>query len=225
MWRAQLEGLSDIARVVAVDLRGRGKSRTQETSWTIDDHADDVAETLEALGVEQADVGGVSMGGYVALALLRRHPEIVRSLILIDTRSVPDPEKIREGRLRTAALIRQGGVAAMLPKELPRLMAAGASEDLKARAIQMFKDTPSVAGVADTLAMRDRPDSTPLLPEIKVPVLVLQGEQDATIPMAQAAEMAQAIPGAKFVVVPDAGHLSSMENPMRANDAIRAFLH
>jgi len=225
MWQAQLAGLSDIRRVVAVDLRGRGKSPASQSSWTIDDHADDVAETLEALGVELADVAGVSMGGYVALALLRRHQEIVRSLILIDTRSVGDREQIREGRLRTAALIRSSGVAAMLPKELPRLMTAGASEELQARATQMFKDTPSVAGVADTLAMRDRPDSTPLLPQIKVPVLVLQGEQDATIPMAQATEMAQVIPGAKFVVVPDAGHLSSMENPTRANGAIRAFLH
>lgn len=210
--------------MVAVDLRGRGKSPSNETSWSLDDHADDLAETIEALGVQQADVAGLSMGGYVAFALLRRFPKMVRRLILADTRSAADPEAIREGRLRTAALIRSSGVAAMLPKELPRLMASSASEELKATARLMFKETPSATGVADTLAMRNRPDSTPDLAEIKVPVLVLHGNQDATVPIDQAKQMAGKIPGSKFVAVAEAGHLSPMENPTQVNDAVREFL-
>ena len=224
MWRAQLSGLSDIATVVAVDLRGRGKSPAEAGRWSIDDHADDLAETLRALGADRADVAGFSMGGYVVLALQRRYPQLVRRLVLIDTRATADGPRIREGRARTAALIGQEGVAALLPKVLPRLVAPGAAEDLRRSVETMFRDTPASTGIADTLAMSERPDSTSGLAAIEAPVLVANGEWDATISVDQAKQMAAEIPDAVFVVVPGAGHLTPMENPAAINEALRAFL-
>lgn len=224
LWAGQLDGLKDIRRVVAVDLRGRGKSNADPDGWSVDLYADDVAETIDSLGSEPVDVAGLSLGGYVVFALLRRHPEKVRSVILIDTKAGDDPPEAKEAREKTAAAAREQGTMAIAETLIPKLVSPGASEEVKKKALSMSKNTAGETAAADALVMRDRPDSTHDLGTIKVPAIVIHGEDDQLMPVAGAKEMAELIPGAKFVTIPQAGHLAPLENPSAVNDALRAFL-
>jgi 3-oxoadipate enol-lactonase len=225
MWAFQLEGLAGIRRVVAVDLRGRGLSpHPAGGGWTIDDHADDVARTIEALGAGPVDVGGLSMGGYVLFALLRRHPAVIRSLLLMGTRAAADPPEIRTARVEQAALASEEGAGALAETLVPRMLAPQADEAVRASLERMVGDTPGDTAAADLIAMRDRPDSTPDLASIAVPTLVLHGDADQLMPVDAAREMAASIPGARFSAIPGAGHVAPLENPRDANVALELFL-
>lgn len=225
MWEEQLKGLSDVRRVIAVDLRGRGKSPATDTEgWTIDLYADDVARTIEGLGVDKVDLAGLSMGGYVVLAFWRRHKDKVRSLLLIDTKAEADSAEAKEGREKTAALVREKGTAELVEGLFPKIFAPASGDKVKDKVRRMFENTPGATAAADALAMRDRPDSTPDLSRISVPTLVLQGEQDALMPVEGARAMAEKVPGARFVSTPNGGHMAPIENPEAANAAIREFI-
>lgn len=225
LWSEQLAELSDVRRVVAVDLRGRGKSPSEAgEGWTNDTHADDVAKTVDSLGVDKVDLAGLSMGGYVVFALWRRHPAKVRSLILIDTKAADDAPEAKEGREKAAALVREQGTVALLDALAPKLVSPSTTEAVMAKVRAMFENTPAETAAADALAMRDRPDSTSTLATITVPTLVLHGEQDALMPLDDARAMAGKIPGGKFVAIPNAGHAAALENPEAVNGAIREFL-
>lgn len=223
LWQGQLDGLADIRQVVAVDLRGRGKSPASPDGL-MDDYADDVAETIKSLGVDKADVAGQSMGGYVLFALWRRHPELIRSMILIDTKAGEDPPEAKEGRDAAAALANEKGTAALIDGLFAKIFAPGVSEDVKDATRPMFEESPSATTVMDAMAMKDRPDSTELLQSITVPVLVLHGEEDQLMPLEGGREMAAKIIGSKFVSIPKAGHFAPMENPDAVNKAIEEFL-
>jgi len=225
IWAHQVAGLSDVRRVVAVDLRGRGKSPAPaEGGWTIDDHADDLAETLDALDVQTADLGGISMGGYIAFAFYRRYPERVSSLILISTRATPDPPEYQTGRVTTAERARRYGTRALAGSMLPNLLAEGAPEPVQQQVLAMFDAVPGETSAADSLAMKDRADSTPMLASIAVPALVIEGAGEQLLPAGSARSLADAIPGARLVSIPNAGHFAPVENPDAVNGAIRGFL-
>jgi 3-oxoadipate enol-lactonase len=223
IWQGQLAGLSDIRRVVAPDLRGRGKSPASGT-WSIEDHAADVAETIHSLGVEAVDLGGVSMGGYIAFAVLRKHPELVRSLILVSTRATQDSPDYRRGREMTAERALKFGTGALAESMLGGLLSPSVSEAARARVAEMFQSLPGETSAADSLAMRDRADSTPLLPSITVPTLVVEGGDEGLLPEGSGRALADAIPGAQHVRVPGGGHFVPFENPEGFNDAVREFL-
>jgi pimeloyl-ACP methyl ester carboxylesterase len=225
MWVHQLEGLAEFRRVVAVDLRGRGLSpHPAGAGWTIDDHAADVAQTIEALGAGPVDVGGLSMGGYVLFALLRRHPELVRSAVLMGTRATADSPEARTRRDEQAARARAEGTEALADSFLPMVLAPGTGEDVRATVRRMIADTPGDTAAADLAALRDRPDSTPDLASIDVSTLVLHGDEDRVVPVDEARATAKAIPGAQFSAVPGAGHLAPFENPTDANVDLQLFL-
>ena len=223
MWSAQLDALSDLRRVVAVDLPGRGKSKEFAGS-SLDAYADEVVGTLDELGVAEADVAGLSMGGYVALSVLRRHSEKVRSLILLDTKPSADPEEAKPGREKAAEKAQSRGTIALEEDLFPKFFAAKTDESVKERVREMMRSTEGATGAQDALAMRDRADSTDALSKVEVPVLVLHGAEDILIPFDAAKEWASKVPGAKFVSIPDAGHLGPLENPDAVNSAIREFL-
>lgn len=225
IWAHQVSGLSDLRRVVAVDLRGRGKSPApSEGGWSMNTHADDLAETIESLGVDQVDLGGISMGGYIAFAFVRRYPMLVRSLILVSTRAVGDPPEYKTGRVTTAERARSFGTRALAGSMLPNLLAEGAPQEVQDEVLVMFDAIPGETSAEDSLAMKDRPDSTPMLASISVPTLVIEGAGEQLLPAGTARALADAIQGARLVSIPGAGHFAPVENPDGVNGAIRGFL-
>jgi pimeloyl-ACP methyl ester carboxylesterase len=184
--------------------------------------ADDVAALLDALKLPAATVGGMSMGGYVALAFARRHRNRLQSLVLADTKAAADTPDARQGRQAAIALVETQGVAALLEKQIPRLLSASASEGLRAEVRRLGTQPPN-AVIAAIRALRDRPDRTAELPEIAVPTLVVVGTQDALSPPEDGRAMAASIPRAHVVEIPGAGHLSNLENPDAFAAALAGF--
>jgi 3-oxoadipate enol-lactonase len=226
LWDAQVAGLSSLVRVIAPDLRGSGRSAVPPGPYSVDQYAGDLVGLLDALAIRRAVVAGLSMGGYIAFALWRRHPERVLALVLADTRAEPDNPQARANRDTAIARVREIGPAAFAEEMLSRIMAPANVDDplIKGRALRMMAAQPADGIVGALCALRDRPDSRTLLPGITVPALVIVGREDSLTTPAEARAMADAIPAARIVEVPRAGHLSPLENPRAVNAALRAFL-
>jgi 3-oxoadipate enol-lactonase len=226
MWEPQIAALFGECRCIAPDLRGFGDSPTSGP-FTMDRNADDVAALLDALQIEQAVVAGLSMGGYVALSLWRRHRKLVRALVLADTRAGADTAEGAQKRLDLMALARAKGVEAVVEKQLPGLIGKSTREkqpELVDRIRAIMVRTPVEGIVGGLEAMRTRPDSTPLLSGIDVPTLIVVGEEDTVTPVNEARSMHEAIPGSRFEIIPAAGHLSNLERPAAFNAAMSDFV-
>lgn len=228
IWQAQLEGLADIAHVIAPDLRGFGRSDAPEGVYTMDMQAQDLCALLDELRVERAVVCGLSMGGYIALAFWRKYAARVRGLILVDTRAGADAPAARQGRLEMADKVRQQGAASVAEAMMPRLLAESTRQTLPhvvefTRTMILRQPINGIVGAQ--LGMAERPDSTPLLSTISAPTLCVFGAEDVITPVEpEGKSLAAAIPGAKLVVIPNAGHLSNLEQPKVFNAAVREFL-
>jgi 3-oxoadipate enol-lactonase len=232
MWAGQIGALAEIARVIAPDLRGFGDTPlgTIDASRgvSMEQHADDVAELLDQLAIREPVVlCGFSMGGYVAWQFVRKYPERLRALVPWDTRAVADTEAARAGRIKVAENVADWGSARIAEMMGPKLFAAEtfAKQPAVVQAVREVVGKTSPAGIAAAArGMAARPDMTTFLPTIKVPTLVVVGEHDAISPPAEMKTIAEAIPEAEFVMIPDAGHMSTMENPKAANEAIVRFV-
>jgi 3-oxoadipate enol-lactonase len=228
MWQPQLDGLSDAARVVAVDLPEFGHSTPGQDRLTVEHAADALADFLPAVGIGgPAVVGGLSMGGYVALAFARRHPRQLAGLILADTRAEADDPAGRAARDDMISLARAGGADAVIEKMLPKLLseAARTNRPELVERVRAIGGRQGVSAITAALAaLRDRPDATDSLAAIAVPTLILVGEHDAATPPPLSQKMAEKIPGSRLVTIPGAGHLSNLENPGAFNAAVREFL-
>jgi 3-oxoadipate enol-lactonase len=227
IWRDSLAGLNGF-RWITPDLRGMGRSDAPDLGYSIATYADDLAALLTALNEERAIVCGISMGGYIAFELIRRHRDRVRALILMDTRAEADSPEGKKARDNAVATAREGGAAAIAQEMIPRLLAPDAPTvrpQVVERMRKMIEATP-VAGIVGALtAMRDRVDSTPLLPSLKdLPTLVVTGAQDALISPEAAQRMAEAIPGARLATIAGAGHLPPVEQPEATARVLADFL-
>ncbi|GIW52924.1 MAG: hypothetical protein KatS3mg081_2279 [Gemmatimonadales bacterium] len=225
VWRPVMAKLTGWKRI-APDLRGMGLSDLSDR-YSMADYADDLAALLDALDTERAVICGLSMGGYIAFEMLRRHRERVRALILCNTRAEADDEEGRRKRDEMIQLLERDGPPALAELMIPKLLAPlslTAMPQVVEHLRAMITGSPA-AGLAGALrAMRDRPDSTPLLGEIGVPTLVIAGRDDQLIPPAASKNMAEAIPGAQFTLIPDAGHLVPLEQPVATSRVIAEFL-
>ncbi|HEX4609655.1 MAG TPA: alpha/beta fold hydrolase [Urbifossiella sp.] len=228
MWRPQLAALAGAARVLAVDLPGFGRSPLPAEPWSVDTAADAVAALLDALGLTgRLVVGGLSMGGYVAMAFARRHPDRLAGLILADTRADPDDAAAKENRGKMIATARKDGAAAVVGAMVPKLLSDATRESRPdvADGVRTLGERQTADGVAAGLAaLRDRPDAGPGLDALAVPTLVLVGEHDAVTPPTLAAAIAGRVYGSELVTIPGAGHLSNLENPEAFNAAVGRFL-
>jgi pimeloyl-ACP methyl ester carboxylesterase len=214
--------------VLAPDLAGFGGSDDHDDERvSLDDYARDVLAALDVLGVERAVVGGVSLGGYVALAVARLAPERLAGLILADTRAGADTPAGREGRDRMLDVVRDSGSAGVADAMMDKLLGETTRRerpDLVARTRALvLANRPDTLRRA-TLRLRDRPDATPALGGLTVPALVLVGDEDTVTPRAEADVLASGIPHASLTVVPRAGHLAALEQPEAFNAAVAAFL-
>jgi len=224
MWQFQWEDLSDVRTCVAPDLRGFGASATPGPELlTMDQHALDMVDLLDHLDVGRADIIGLSMGGYVALALQALHPERFRSLALIDTRANADDQAARANRDAVAERLVHEGRETWTHTVIPPLIGPDASVFVRARLRAMIEGTRYETIVAALEGMKDRPDQTDLLPRIETPTVVICGEHDSLTPPALSRAMADAIPGARLELIPGAGHMSPLERPDAVNAALRAF--
>jgi 3-oxoadipate enol-lactonase len=227
LWRFQMDNLTEAARLIAPDLRGHGESSGAEAA-SVDRYADDLVELLDDLGLAgPAVVAGLSMGGYVALAFFRRHPERVAALILAATRAGADSEAGKANRDKAIALAREKGVEAIAESMLPKMLAPAsydAKPELADEVRHMMAATPLNAVIGDLSAMRDRPDSTELLGGILQPVLVIHGQEDQLIPPSEAEAAYARLPNARLALIPRAGHLLNLEQPEAFDAEVRTFL-
>jgi 3-oxoadipate enol-lactonase len=228
MWTPQLGPLAAAGfRVLAPDFAEFGRSTPGSGAFTIDDAADVVADFLEALKIERAVVGGLSMGGYVAMAFARRHPERLAGLILADTKAAPDDATAREGRDKAISSVRANGPSAFGESMLPKLLSEhtrAANPEAVALARTVATRQTEAALTAALYALRDRPDAAPGLEAVKVPTLVIVGEHDAVTPPLTAARIAGMVRASELHHIPNAGHMSNLENPAAFNKAVLAFL-
>jgi len=223
MWLEQTERLSDVRRCIVPDLRGFGSSAPSlRTVLTMEEHADDLVGIIDVLGIERVDLVGLSMGGYVALAFAERHPDRLRTLALVDTKSTGDSEEGKAGRSAAALRIATEGRAGFATDMVPMLVSESASPWLRARLRTMIEAAPAESIVAALEGMKRRPDRTAVLSNIGIPVGVIVGEHDALTPLADADHMAAAA-GAALSIVPDAGHMAPVENPAAVEAALRSL--
>ncbi|WP_273651944.1 alpha/beta fold hydrolase [Cellulomonas fimi] len=223
MWDAVADALPGDRTVLAVDLPGTPGAADALPEPSLDTSADLVAEDLRAAGHDRAVVVGLSMGGYVALALLERHPDLVAALGLVDTKSTADTDEARANRLRIAAAAEDGATV-----EPVRPMSTGllgessraARAELVDQLADWIEDQPP-AGVAwSQRAMAARPDRTEVLRAFAGPVAVVVGDEDTITPVAAAEHLADAAQDAQLVVVARAGHMSALEDPAAVAAAV-----
>jgi pimeloyl-ACP methyl ester carboxylesterase len=227
MWEPQVRALSDALRVVRFDARGFGGSPPGDGLLSMEKIAADAVALLDLLGIPQAAVGGLSMGGYAAFALWRRHPERVRALVLADTRAVADSDEAKKGRAELAEKVRRQGPEAAAEAFLPKLLGETSRRErpeLVERVREMILANPA-RGIADALfGLAARADASDLLSGIQVPVLFLAGEEDGISTPAEMEGLHRQVKGSRFVKLPRAGHLSNLEDPRGFNAAVRELL-
>ena len=194
---------------------------------SIDAYASNVLRLLDHLKVDRAVFAGVSLGGYLMFGLLRLQPARVRAMVLADTRSAADAPGARAGREKMLHTARTAGPAAIATEMLPKLL----GDTTRTRRPQvgdavrrMIEGQTGDAIAAAVQVLMTRPDSTPLLPAITVPTLVIVGREDSLTPPAEMEQMAGGIAGATFVQIDEAGHLANLESPTAFNEHVAGWL-
>ncbi|MDB4913470.1 MAG: hypothetical protein JWM95_1114 [Gemmatimonadetes bacterium] len=226
LWAAQLSGLQTQARCLAPDLRGFGDTSILPP-YSIDQYADDLAAFVMLLGLERVVVCGLSMGGYVALAMWRRHRTLIRGLVLTSTRATADTEEGRAKRLRLIQFVDERGVEALAAKQLRAMVGKttfNSRPDVLEALRQLMASAP-LEGVTGALrAMAGRLDSTALLGGIDVPTLVVSGLEDTFTPPDEMQVLAAAIPNSRLETIQGGGHVCSWERPAAFNHVMGEFL-
>jgi len=226
MWAPQLGALVTAGRCIAPDLRGLGATEGAPP-YSMDQYADDVAALLEVVGAGPAVVIGLSMGGYIAFALWRRHRARVRALVLADTRPGPDSDEGREKRRRLIEVARARGSGAVADLQMASMVGQtthARRPDVVQTVRSMIAAAP-VAGIVGALeAMMARPDSAATLGTIDVPTLVVVGDEDTLTPPSEARAMHERIRGSRLEVLAGAGHIANLEQPSAFNHVVGEFI-
>jgi 3-oxoadipate enol-lactonase len=221
MWAPQWVPLSRFGiRIIAPDARGFGHSQPIPEVLTMEMIADDTAEIMNHLGIERAVIGGLSMGGYAALAFWRRHRKRVRGLVLADTRANADDDAGRLAREEFIAGALAHGTHWIAEQMMPKLQRSEPLPRIDSALRGLVRQSRPEAAAAAQRGMALRADFFDALPEIDCPVLVMVGEQDTLTPPALSRAMAERIPGARLVEIADAGHVPNAEAPTEFNEAL-----
>jgi pimeloyl-ACP methyl ester carboxylesterase len=228
MWNAQIEEFSGRWRVIAPDLRGFGQSGGAHEVVTMEEFAADLAALLDALDVTEPVVFcGLSMGGYIAWQFWRNFSFRLGALVLCDTRAVADTAEAAKVRRETAERVVREGTAWLATSMIEKLLSEATIRDRPeiVDAIRQTIGSANPQGVAAaSRGMAQRVDATAWLASIDVPALVAVGQHDAISTVDEMRGIAGTIPRAQFAVIPDAGHVSPMENPRALNAAVSGFL-
>jgi pimeloyl-ACP methyl ester carboxylesterase len=224
LWRTQIAGLTQIYRVIAPDLRGFGQSsETDGSAISMDQHAADLKSLLDSVNVKQAVIGGISMGGYVALAFYAQYADRVKGLLLANTRAVPDSEEGKQTRLLNAQKVEDSGTGFLVDDMAPKMLGSTAKPEIEIAVRSMMARQRSTGVTSALRGMAARPDRTALLRFATVPVLIISGSHDVLIPPADSEAMHALIPNSRLVIIPDAGHLSNLDKADAFNHVVREF--
>lgn len=226
MWEAQVAELSSNFRTIAPDLRGFGRS-TATDAFTIESLADDLHALLSDIDALPCVLGGFSMGGYISLAYFAKYSADLRGLILVDTKAEADTPQQKEARTKTAELARTSGARAVADEMVPKQLSEETPRKRPAVAAalhRLMEQCPPETIEHALMAMRDRPDRSATLASIKIPALILVGDNDSITPPAIAQSMQQRIAGAELEIIRGAGHMAPMEQPAQVSRAISRFL-
>jgi pimeloyl-ACP methyl ester carboxylesterase len=230
MWEPQFKAVPPGWRYIAPDLRGFGGSTVPtdgDDRPGMDDFAGDVLDVLAALEISHAVIAGCSMGGYVAFAVLRRFPQLARAVVLVDTRAGADSLEGRGNRRSMLALLEREGPAGISRDMLPKLLGVTTHSErahVEAMVRRLIIQQPAAAIRGAVQRMMERPDSTPVVQAISVPLLIVVGSEDTLTPVEESRRMQAAQPNAELVVMPRTGHLPNLEDPDAFNATISGFL-
>ncbi len=228
MWEPQAQALSEAGfRVVVPDLRGYGESEAGDLPGSMDLFADDLIALMDHLGIDRAVVGGMSMGGYVLLNLLARYPQRIRAACFIVTRSDADDETGRGKRNHLIGEIEAGNPGAVAAAFTP-LLFAGPTVEMRPQLVTEVRDwmvaTDPAGLVLGLQAIRDRNNSDPLLPALKLPALVIGARDDKAIPPDKSVYLAEHIAGAELCLIDGGGHMVNLEQVEAFNQGLLGFL-
>lgn len=221
VWDEQAAALSRSFRVIRPDLRGHGLTSATPGDYDMPMLAGDVAALLDALRIAKAHIGGISIGGMIAQAFAARHPERVASLILCDTAMIiPTVENWRE----RIATVRRQGIGAIADAVMARWVTQGFLDSPQAQGLRAMLLRTTVEGYAGCAAAIRDADLAQSTSKLRVPTLVLVGDQDQSTPVTSAEALRDAIPGAGLIVIESAAHIPTVEKPDEITSAIRHFL-
>ena len=233
MWQKQIDAFRETNLVISPDLRGYGSSQQSPTDSTggveMQRYAEDILALLDSLPLDEPPVFcGFSMGGYILWQIAMLAPERVRAMILCDTRAAADTDEARQGRMAMAESVQDTGVEPIVEALVPKLLAPATMEsnaDLVTHVSNLIRKASPTAIAASQRGMAIRPDVTPQLSEFQMPALVVVGAEDAISTSSEMREIGKALPNAKFVEIPSAGHMTPLENPTAVNEAFQDFLN
>jgi 3-oxoadipate enol-lactonase len=227
LWTPQIEGLRDVADVIAPDLRGFGSNTDVPEKMLMEDYAAEVKALLDKERTGRVVLCGLSMGGYVAMAFMEAWPNKVHGLILSNTRATADTPEARQGRLDTAANAFSKGVPVIARGMVTKLLSQRTQRerpDLVRWLETMMARQPAAGVAAASRGMAERPDRMALLSKIRVPTLIISGSEDELMPLPTSQAMAERIPHSDLVVITGAAHLPNLEAPVQFNTLVRVFL-
>lgn len=227
MWRPVIDRRPGGWRFIAPDLRGAGGSSIDSGELGMDDYANDILKMMDALLFDEAVICGLSMGGYVAFAMFRQAPTRIAGLILANTRSTADTDDGVRGRQAMLESVRESGLPAVADQMVPKLLGQTSHRDraeLVSDVRRQILANPRPGIEAAIYALMRRPDSTPDLPLVSCPALVIVGEEDTVTPPSDAEALGRGIRNAQLTVIAKAGHLSALEAPEDFSTTITRWL-
>jgi 3-oxoadipate enol-lactonase len=224
MWRPQLDRVPIGWRFLAPDLRGFGQTDPGAAALTMDEWGADVFSLMDCLEIDDAVIGGLSMGGYVTFAMYRQAPSRFNGMVLANTRSLPDSEQARAGRMQLRTMLAEQGPSIVAAQLLPKLFSSAADRGAVDFAHDLIDAAAPESVDAAIGALMDRPDSTHDLARITCAALVIASDEDAIVPLAEAEAMQRALTRSRLTVIGGAGHMSNLEQPDAFSRALEDFL-
>ncbi len=230
MWNfpgGQIDSLSTTNRVIAYDIRGHGESEVGTAHYSIELFVDDLIALMDHLHIPKAIICGLSMGGYIALRAVERNPERILGLVLCDTRSEADGNEAKIRRANGIKFVQANGMK-YYAQDYVKIVFASSSFEKYPESIKIIQSiverTASTSIFGTLLALAARTDTTASLANIKCPTLILVGEKDNVTPVSASQSMNKAIPGSTIAILPNAGHISNMENTVEFNKQLIEFV-
>ncbi|GAB2956523.1 alpha/beta hydrolase [Amycolatopsis acidiphila] len=223
MWHPQLEHFSATHRVLVPDLRGYGETPVRGTKTLLQTFAEDLADLLDHLHVDRCVLGGLSMGGQIAMEFQRRFPERLTGLLLADTSPLAETGQGKQNRTEMAARLLREGMGPYADEVLRKMVAPGSSE-VDEHVLAMMRGARPEGAAAALRGRAERPDYVETLRTVRVPTLVVVGSEDEFTPLADAELIHRSVPHSELVVIEGAAHLPNLERPAEFNTALARLL-